>query len=387
MEFLHRGNPKITKEAVWKETTGKDRLPSPSSKDLTPVLLNMLSHYNVCSKEGIVRQYDHEVQGGSVVKPFVGPQCDGPSDAAVVAPKMNSAKGIVISNGINVLHGKIDPFWMAAGCIDEAMRQIVCVGGDPDRVALLDNFCWGNPDKPDRLGSLVRCAQGCYEAAVAYRAPFISGKDSLYNEYAQGKESIAIPGTILISAIGMLDEVGKAVTMDLKAPGNLIYIVGLTKPEMGGSIYYDTLGLLGNSVPRVDFAMARKIFLALHQAVQQKLVRSMHDCAEGGLGVALAEMAFSGGLGLKVKLASVPFEGTKKSNDAILFSESHSRFVVEVRPASQGKFESLLGGIPYACIGEVNDSSRIAIQGIANKPCVKTTVNAAKAAWKAPLNW
>src|SRR6185295_8307412 len=156
-------------------------------------------------------------------------------------------------------YGLIDPYWMAASCIDEAVRQIISVGGNLDRIAILDNFCWGNPDKPDRLGSLVRAAQGCYKAAVGYGVPFISGKDSLYNEYTQGEgrgpsKSIAIPGTVLISAIGIIDDVTKCVTMDFKKAGSLIYVIGRTKDELGGSIYYDNLGLLGSSVPQVNTA-------------------------------------------------------------------------------------------------------------------------------------
>ncbi|HQP11094.1 MAG TPA: phosphoribosylformylglycinamidine synthase subunit PurL, partial [Candidatus Omnitrophota bacterium] len=238
MEFLHDGNPKITKKAHWARPRIKTAKISPP-KDLTPKLRQVLSHYNVCSKEWVIRQYDHEVQGASVIKPLVGVNCDGPSDASVIAPKLGRRKGLAVANGINVRYGMIDPFWMAASCIDEAVRQVVAVGGNPEKIAILDNFCWGNPDKPDRLGELVRCAQGCYYASVGYRTPFISGKDSLYNEYKDKNKSIAIPGAILISAIGIVDDVTKAVTMDFKRGGNLIYCVGKTRDELGGSIYWD----------------------------------------------------------------------------------------------------------------------------------------------------
>ena len=212
-----------------------------------------LSHYNVASKESVIRVYDHEVQGTSVVKPLVGLATDGPSDAAVIRGRLDSRRGIAVSNGINVRYGMIDPFWMAASCIDEAIRQIIAVGGSLERIALLDNFCWGNPDKPDRLGSLVRCAQGCYKAAVAFGTPFISGKDSLYNEYTQKGKSLAIPGTILISAIGIIDDVGKSVTMDFKKAGNSIYMIGTTFDELGGSIYLENAGQLGASCAAGQF--------------------------------------------------------------------------------------------------------------------------------------
>ncbi|MEW5894564.1 MAG: phosphoribosylformylglycinamidine synthase subunit PurL [Candidatus Omnitrophota bacterium] len=386
MNFMHDGIPDIIKEACWEPKNEAVEPVISKEKNLTADLCNILSHYNVCSKEWVVRQYDHEVQGGSVIKPFVGVQHDGPSDAAVVAPKMGSTKGIAVSNGINVRYGMIDPYWMAAGCIDEAVRQIVSVGGNPDRVAILDNFCWGNPDKPDRLGPLVRCAQGCYDAAVAYGTPFISGKDSLYNEYAEGGQSLAIPGTILISAIGIMGDVREALTMDFKKAGNLIYIVGMTRDEMGGSIYYHRHGITGGRVPRVDFDSGRKIFKALFQASQQKLAVSIHDCSEGGLGVCLAEMAFSGLLGAEIDLKEVPFDG-EKADEKILFSESHSRFLVEVSPESKHGFEKKLKGAVFMCIGQVTQSPEVMVHGIDGTVCVKENINKLKQVWKAPLGW
>lgn len=385
MTFLHGGVPKIIKEAVWNESDEVEPELMPP-KDLTHQLLKVMAHYNVCSKEWVVRQYDHEVQGGSVVKPFVGVKCDGPSDAAVVAPKMDSNKGIAVSNGINVKHGKIDPFWMAAGCIDEAVRQIVAVGGDPARIAILDNFCWGNPDKPDRLGALVRCAQGCHDAALAYETPFISGKDSLYNEYTENGESIAIPGTILISALGIVNDVNKAVTMDLKQAGDLLYIVGMTKDELGGSIYYDTFGVLGCYVPTVDFEQGKKIFDVMAQVTDRQLAAAIHDCSEGGLGAALAEMALAGELGLSVRLSDVPYQGEAR-NDKVIFSESHSRFVVEVSPDDKERFEVLLKDVPFACIGEVAQLPEMAVVGLAGELCIKANVQDIKAAWQKPLDW
>jgi phosphoribosylformylglycinamidine synthase len=333
----------------------------------------------------VIRQYDHEVQGGSVIKPLVGAQCDGPSDAAVIAPKLGSQKGLAIANGINVRYGMIDPYWMAAACVDEAIRQIIVVGGDPERIALLDNFCWGNPDKPDRLGGLVRAALGCYDAAVAYGAPFISGKDSLYNEFAVGKKSMAIPGTILISAIGLVKDITKCVTMDFKRAGNLIYAVGVTKPEMGGSIYYDTLGYLGSQVPKADFPAGRKIFTALSRAIAGGLVDAAHDCSEGGLGAA-AEMAFSGELGVSARLDLVPCRG-RLSDEERLFSESCSRFIVEVDPKNKSKFERHLKGLPCAVIGRVAESPELIIYGAEQRACVQTYISDLKTAWKKPLNW
>ncbi len=386
MKFLHEGIPQIIKEAVW----ARPRLKSPRfsvSENLNEDLLNVLSHFNVCSKEWVVRQYDHEVQGGSIIKPFVGERGDGPSDAAVILPKLGSMKGIAVSNGINVRFGMIDPYWMAAGCIDEAIRQIIAVGGNLKQIALLDNFCWGNPDKADRLGSLVRCAQGCYEIAVGYGVPFISGKDSLYNEYTQGKKSLAIPGTILISAIGVIDDVTRCVTMDFKESGNLIYVIGETREELGGSIYWATRDALGDSVPQVDAKKGAEIFNAVSRAAKNGFVKSLHDCSEGGLGVALAEMAFAGGRGVTVRLDQAPGAAKLRRDDHVLFSESHSRFVAEVRPRDQKRFEKILAGSAFGLVGRVEDSPEFVIYGLDHAVCVNLRRDDLREAWRAPLAW
>ena len=326
-----------------------------------------------------------------MIKPLVGVRCDGPSDATVITPRLGSNRGIAVSNGINFRYGMIDPFWMAASCIDEAVRQIIAVGGNLERIAILDNFCWGNPDKPDRLGSLVRAAQGCYKTAVGYGVPFISGKDSLYNEYTQGKDrdpskSIAIPGTILISAIGIIDDVTKCVTMDFKRAGNLIYVVGRTTSELGGSIYYDNLGFLRNSVPRVNAAEGKKNFTALSYAVKKGLIASLHDCSDGGIAVALAEMAFAGGLGVSARLDKVPFQGKEKHDDQVLFSESNSRLIAEVAPENQKKFENALKGSPVGLIGRVETTPEFLIYGIDKHVCINTFIEELRDVWQKPLS-
>ena len=384
MAFLHGGVPDIVKQARWARPKAKEpRLACP--EDLTDSLLQALGHYNVCSKEGVIRQYDHEVQGGSVIKPLVGIGCAGPSDASVLTPRLGSHRGIAVSNGINVRFGQIDPYWMAASCIDEAIRQIVAVGGDVGRIALLDNFCWGNPDKPDRLGGLVRAAQGCYKTAVGYGTPFISGKDSLYNEYTQGRKSIAIPGTILISAIGIIPDVRRCVTMDFKRAGNLIYVVGVTRDELGGSIYYDTQGALGSSVPQVDMKAGLRTFQALTKAARKGLIAAMHDCSEGGIAVALAEMAFSGDLGVSVTLKDAPYRGPARRDDYLLFSESNSRFIVEVAPQQQRRFETAMNGTVWGRIGRVEASPEFVIYGLDDQVRVNAYVRDLKEAWQRPL--
>ena len=393
MDFLHEGLPKIEKKAFYTQPRHKAaKIKCP--KDLTPSLFKLLARYDICSKESVVRRYDHEVQGGSVLKPLVGVLNDGPSDAAIVKPVLGSNKGVIVSNGINFRYGFIDPYWMAASCIDESLRQIISVGGSLKETAILDNFCWGNPDKPDRLGGLVRCAYGCYDTAKVFSVPFISGKDSLYNEYlpagnsgaAKGR-SLSIPGTILISAISVMDDVDKAVSMYFKNKGDLVYIVGDTYDELGGSHYYALAGGIGNSVPIVREKQAKRIFDALSSATNKKLVKAMHDCSEGGLGVALAEMSFSGGLGVEAFLEGAPYQSRDKRNDYLLFSESNSRFVVEVDKSKQKDFEKTLKGLPFSLIGCVGAKNDFKVYGLDGKICINADIYELKDAWQKPLRW
>lgn len=386
MKFLHDGLPEIEKKAVYiAPKLHQPRFNCP--KDLTKYLLKLLSRYDLCSKEWVIRQYDHEVQGGSCLKPLVGVNNDGPADAAVVRPFLDSSRGVIVSCGINFRYGLLDPYWMAASCIDEALRQIVAVGGSLKEVAILDNFCWGNPDKPDRLGSLVRAAEGCYHIAKAYGVPFISGKDSLNNEYTVKGKSISIPGTLLISAIAVMEDVNKSVSMYSKHPGDLIYAVGNTYAELGGTHYYDILGFLGSNLPRVNPSVAKKTFSALNRAASLGLVKAMHDCSEGGLGVAAAEMAFSGGLGMELFLAEVPYRMAPGRNDFILFSESNSRFIVEVEKKNQKRFEKILKGVPFGLCGCVSQAPNFKVYGLDGKICLASGIDELKNAWQRPLKW
>jgi len=395
MDFLHGGLPKIEKKAVFIQS--KHREPKfLCPKDLTKYLSALLSHYDICSKEWIIRQYDHEVQGGSVIKPLEGAAGGGPSDAAVIRPFLDSPRGVIVSCGINFRFGMLDPYWMAASCIDEALRQIISVGGSLKEAAILDNFCWGNPDKPDRLGGLVRASYGCYDIAKAFGVPFISGKDSLYNEYTVNKKSIAIPGTLLISAVAVMEDAGKAVSMFAKKADDLLYVVGNTYAELGGSHYYDLYNALGNEVPRVFPKKAKAAFSSLSRASSEGLVRAMHDCSEGGIGVAAAEMAFSGGLGAEIFLAEVPYTVARRSslvarkrNDFILFSETNSRFIVEVEKRNQQAFEKILKSkkAPFGLIGCLNDTGRFKVYGLDGKDCIDTDIAGLKEAWQKPLRW
>ncbi|MCK4273643.1 MAG: phosphoribosylformylglycinamidine synthase, partial [Dehalococcoidales bacterium] len=328
-----------------------------------------------------------EVQGSSVLKPLVGAANDGPGDAAVIQPLPDSNKGIIVSNGINPKYGDIDTYWMAASAIDEALRQVIAVGGSLEQVALLDNFCWGNPEKPDRLGSLVRAAQACYDIAIVYGTPFISGKDSLYNEYETGKESICIPPTLLISAMAVTDDADRSVSMDCKQAGNLIYIIGETRNELGGSHYYAIYGHIGNSVPKVYPEKGKKLMDKLSGATTKGLVKACHDCSEGGIGVAAAEMAFAGGLSMTINLKNVPLAESIERDDFILFSESNTRFLAEVAPADKQEFEKILSGVAFAEIGRVTDNNKFDVFGRSGKVVLNANIAELKEAWQKPLRW
>jgi phosphoribosylformylglycinamidine synthase len=326
-----------------------------------------LAHPNVRSKEDVVRLYDHEVQGGTIIKPFVGMGNDGPSDAAVLRPldTISSYRGLALGCGFNPAYGAIDPYAMAVAAIDEAVRNVVAVGADPERIAILDNFCWGNPLLPDRMGGLIRACKGCYDGALHYGTPYISGKDSLNNEYTDNVtgQQVAIPSSLLISALGIVPDVRRACSMDLKASGNLLYILGETRPELGGSYYYRLYGLVGDSVPGMAQsgpATAR----ALHRAIAGGLVRACHDCSEGGLAVALAEMALAGGLGAEADMRRIPVgAGDSLADDWLLFSESNGRYLAEVRLEDAGAFEALLAAIPWACFGRVITQPTLSVTG------------------------
>jgi phosphoribosylformylglycinamidine synthase II len=383
MDFLHEGRPRVVRRAAF--TPPPPRAPTlPRRADFNDDLLRVLHAWDVASKEWIIRQYDHEVQGRTVVKPLVGPRAQGPGDAAVVLPTRGSTRGLAIACGINPRLGELDPYAMAANVIDEAIRNCVAVGADPARVALLDNFCWGNPEKPEVLGALVRAAQACHDVALAYRAPFISGKDSLYNEYTHEGRSLAIPPTLLISAIAPVPDVRRCVTMDLKEPGNLLILVGPTCGELGGSIWLATLGEAGGAAPQVDVEAGRRIFAAIHEAIAAGLVRSCHDLSDGGLAAALAEMVIAGELGVRADLESVP--GGESLDEAILlFAETPSRFLIEVRPGDVARIESLFAAqalTDFAQIGEVTEGApRLTIRGRDGAPRIDLDLPRLRAAW------
>ncbi|MGQ0552554.1 MAG: phosphoribosylformylglycinamidine synthase subunit PurL [Planctomycetota bacterium] len=383
MEFLHSGLPRRVRQAQRREPAGRDPADLPTAR-AGEALRAILSLPTVASKEWIIRQYDHEVQAGSVVKPLTGPGRDGPSDAAVVAPVLGSRRGFAVGCGINPSLGTLDPYRMALHVIDEALRNVVAVGGDPDQASILDNFSWGNCERPENLGDLVEACRACYDGAMAYRTPFISGKDSLNNEYREGARTLSIPPTLLISALAIVPDVAQACTMDLKSAGNEVYLVGVTGGELGGSQLAAWQGATGLEVPPVDLALAPRLLAAMHAAIRRGIVASCHDLSEGGLAVAAAEMAFAGRIGLSLDLEAMPARGRLDSGRK-LFAESASRFLVEIRPEHRAEWQQLLAGLPHALVGRTTAASTLEIRegavSLLNEP-----LDALREAFLAPLD-
>lgn len=391
MAFLHDGRPPVIRKASYKPEV-ETPLAIPQKDRLDDDLKLILGSLNVCSKEWIIRQYDHEVQAGSVVKPLVGVHRDGPSDAAVVRPDLESNRGLVISCGMNPRLGDEDPYWMAASAIDEAVRNCVAVGADPARIAILDNFCWGNCEREETLGTLVRAAIACQDVAISFGTPFVSGKDSLNNEFSYedengDKQTVVIPSSLLITALGQIDNVEQSVTMDLKAAGNKLFLVGTTFEELGGSHFALVNGLGGGAVPIVDLDQAPEIFTAMHKAIVGGLVESCHDLSEGGLAVSAAEMAFAGGLGVALNLAALAETSDIDSDTVLLFSESNTRFLVEVSEQNAADFAEALGNLPCVEVGAVNAGDQCSVVGTSGQTVVESPIEELRQVWKQPLAW
>ncbi|MBI1795009.1 MAG: phosphoribosylformylglycinamidine synthase subunit PurL [Chloroflexi bacterium] len=354
-DFLHDGIPQRQLKAVIRDRViDNQEDPLISNYQLPNILLQLLSHPNIASKASVIRIYDHEVQGGTVIKPLTGVEADAPSDASVIHPLgAKGLAGVAIANGVNPEYGKRDAYRMAFAVVDEAVRNLVAVGADPERIAILDNFCWGDPLCPETLGSLVEAARGCHDAALLYRTPFISGKDSLNNEYmgADGQRH-AIPPTLLISSIGVMQDITEAVTMDLKEAGNELYLVGKFAPTFGGSHFSLVTSQHKNeSVPDVN-RITPQVYKALHQAIKAKLIRSSHDLSEGGLAVAAAEMCIGGRLGIDLTLDRVPLQ-----TPLSLFGETTGCLLVEIAPANIAAFELIFKDLPLIKIGQVTSDS------------------------------
>jgi len=394
LDFLHRGDPPYRLAAHFENKIFEE--PSPVVASHGQALREMLSRLNLCSHESKARQYDHEVQGRSVIKPFGGRYLDVPTDATVLLAEYGGREGIVLSEGVNPFYSDIDAYWMAASAVDLAVRRVVSVGGDPGFISGLDNFCWPNvvkegmPERSHKLAQLVRACEGLADCCAAFGVPLISGKDSMSNDCTLTEPPISIPPTLLVSVVGRLADVRLAVTVDPKSPGDLLYLLGETHEELGASEFYRYYGektrgraFVGNGVPRVDAARARVLYERLHAAMRRGLVRSCHTPALGGLAVALARKALAGGCGLEVDLAVVP--GGVRDDITVLYSESNSRFLVTIAPGDATAFERLLEGWAWARIGVVTSGSRLLLRGRDGGLIARENLQTLRRRWKERL--
>jgi phosphoribosylformylglycinamidine synthase len=399
MNLLKSGFPEWKFDAQWfpPEQRGLYEPVIAEPENFNPLLLAMLARPNICSKEWITRQYDHEVQGGSVIKPLVGKEHDVYSDATVIRPVLSSSRGIVFSQAILPMYSAIDAYHMTTCTIDEAVRRMVAVGGSPDHIGGVDNFCWPNiaydPDKnPDgrfKAAQLVRSCRALYNMCMAYGIPLLSGKDSMYVDgHLPGKfgetHKVSALETMQFSACGVTEDVEKCVTMDVKCAGDLVYILGETRNELGGSEYYDLFDYIGKNVPQVLAETFIPVYNALFSAIRQGLAASAHGIYRGGLGVHLAMIAMGGNLGLDIDLSRVPADNVHR-NDTLLFSESAGRFLVTVAPQFKDAFEKLFANIPCACIGKVTSLPALNIIGVKSNPLISAAITDLKTAWKKPF--
>jgi len=399
IDLLTSGFPQWEFDALWIEPEMRGLfepvLNEPS--DFGGLLLDLLSRPNICSKEWISRQYDHEVQGTSVIKPLVGEECDVASDAAVIRPVLESQKGLAFAQALLPAYSAIDAYHMTACTIDEALRRMVAVGADLEHIGGVDNFCWpnvqfhrqNNPDGKFKAAQLVRSCRALRELCLAYEIPLLSGKDSMYvdghlpGRYGETHKVSALE-TLQFSTTAVIKDITKCVTMDTKLPGDLVYVLGATRNELGGSEYYEHLGYVGLHVPRVQADKFAKLYRVLSRAIDQELVASAHGIYRGGLGVHLAMAAMGGNLGLQVDLGLVPADGIGR-NDVILFSESAGRFIVTIDPQNKARFEEIFKDLPCACIGTVTKETDFVIKGLSGKTLIQAAVQDLKAAWKKPF--
>ncbi len=397
LDFLHEGLPRMELHSRW--TPQQHPEPEVHEKeDYSGDLVDMCGRLNLCSKEYVTRQYDHEVQGGSVIKPLVGVDEDVHQDAVVTRPLPDSAQGIALASGIHPWYGDIDTFCMAACAIDTAVKNMVAVGADPGRMAILDNFCWCSSDEPFRLGQLKRAARACYDQAILYGTPFISGKDSMFNDFKgfdkdDNPVKVSVPPTLLISGLGIVPDVGKCLTLEPKIEGDLVYVIGITRDEMGGSEYYAYLGereqgerWIGNRVPGVDARGARDRYEKVSRAVQEGVLASCAPVGPGGLAFTLAKMTMASGLGLSLDITHLPRESHMPLYK-VLFSETPSRMVVTVDPEKRSAFESIIKGGPMDLLGKITPSKRLSVRGPGGKKIIDVEADRLKESYKRTLGW
>ena len=389
--FLHDGGPQLKLKAKWVPPKFAEPVIA-KDLDVGDTIKKLLASLNICSSEFKCRQYDHEVKGLSVIKPFVGVKNNIATDATVSMVEPLTTEGIILAYGIAPRYSDIDTYHMMTSAIDMAVRRTIAVGGNLGHIAGLDNFCWPDPVQgpktPDgeyKCAQLVRANQALYNLCNAYNVPCVSGKDSMKNDSTKGGRKISIPPTVLFSTIAKMPDIRKAVTLDAKRYGDLVYVIGQTRKELGGSEFYALLGAVGNQVPTVRPDEALKTYRKVSLATGQELCHSLHTPVFGGLGVAFAKVAMGGNLGLDIDVKLIPAD-EEMSAAEILFSESNSRFVATIAPENREKFETLLAGIPFACVGTVTLERRLTLQHGPKKPLCHMHIGEAATAYTRTLD-
>ncbi len=391
MDFLHDGLPR--KEITTTYTQKQHEEPfAEKPENLTKTLLDMISRPNLCSYQFISYQYDHIVQGGAVIGPLQGKgKINGPS--SVTKPFPDTEKAIVCSQGITAKYSHIDTYHMAACAIDTAVRNIIATGGDLQHTALMDNFCWCSSNEPERLGQLKSAAQACYDYATKYETPYISGKDSMFNDFkgfdSQGNPiKISVPPTLLISSTSVISDATKSISIDPKFPNDLVYIIGETAIELGASEYFEYLekGKYGNSVPKVDAEKALKMYRKFQEATEKRLIASALSPSAGGIGITLAKKAMAGQLGMEIDLTKIPKSQDINREDYLLFSESQTRFIVTINPDKKEEFETLFAQIPHAQIGKITENDKFTLKGFNGSNIVDTDIKTLTENYKRTFN-
>lgn len=383
MKFLHDGLP----IRPMKTTPVKNIFKEPiilQQKNLNDILLKMMQRLNVTGFEFISKQYDHEVQANSVIKPLQGKgKING--ETSVIKPIFKSSHAVAISQGLYPSYSEIDCYQMAGASIDTAIRNLVATGVDVNKIFLLDNFCWCSSNDPQRLYQLKKAAQACYDFAKIYETPFVSGKDSMFNDFKGFDEKgvpvkISVPPTLLISSMGLIEDVLKTISIDIKFPGDLVYLLGETKDELGGSEYFAMNKSIGNNVPKVDGNKNKKLYLDFFKASQKQLISSAISLTRGGIGVAFSKMALAGKLGIEISLNKLV--ETASRNDFALFSESQGRILATINPKNKKGFEKIMEGNSFKEIGKVTSNQQLIIKGLDNKEIINLNLEKLEKAYK-----
>lgn len=392
LKFLHKGNPRLHLKSEWKVPQIKDTVQAVPEK-LEASLLALLAHPNICSRENVIRQYDHEVQAGSVIKPLMGPLQQAPCDAAVFKPLYTDDAALVVSNGLAPYLSEFDAYLMSLCAVDEAVRNAVAVGADPATITLLDNFCWPdpvegkrNPQAKYKLAQLVRTCQALSDICLAYETPLISGKDSMKNDFDDGVVQLSVPPTLLVSAMGKVPHANLSVSMDFKAPGDVIYLLSAGKLGLAGSQYTAMHGWTGSSMPALNLQKARAMYGLLHEMIKQSRVRSCHDVSQGGIAVALAESCIGSGFGAHIDGAALTVATDNHDRaDFSLFAEGPGHLIVTIAPEHVEEWTKVWQDFSATRIGTVSADGRLSIKGIAGHKNLDVEVKDMSSAWRQML--